>query len=164
MSIRLSTRYTVVPRAAASLSIGVSGRTNRDTSAMSTRGQRLSRDMYRDVLTDACFNVAVGQRPCMKGIINVLATYTTKSECGRPGFSNDSPGGSILQIMRSRKSSLSLHSGCVSDFGGTTQLSPSGGKQSRMAFPKGRYGTSNSRSRLSCSASLLSTLPSARTK
>ena len=35
MSIRLSTRYTVVPRAAASLSIGVSGRTNRETSAMS---------------------------------------------------------------------------------------------------------------------------------
>ena len=35
MSIRLSTRYTVVPRAAASLSMGVSGWTKCDTSAIS---------------------------------------------------------------------------------------------------------------------------------
>jgi hypothetical protein len=38
MSTRLSTRYTVVPRAAASLSIGVSGWTKCETSAMSTDG------------------------------------------------------------------------------------------------------------------------------
>ena len=35
MSIRLSTRYTVVPRAAASVSIGLSGKTKCDTSAIS---------------------------------------------------------------------------------------------------------------------------------
>jgi hypothetical protein len=36
MSIRLSTRYTVVPLDAASLSIGVSGWTKLDTSAISS--------------------------------------------------------------------------------------------------------------------------------
>ena len=74
------------------------------------------------------------------------------------------PGGSILQMMSSRRSSRSLQFGSAAFFGGTTQLSPSGGRQSRMALPKGLYGTSNSRRRDSCSASLLCTLPSARTK
>lgn len=37
MSIRLSTRYTVVPRDAASASIGLSGCTKWDTSAMSEK-------------------------------------------------------------------------------------------------------------------------------
>jgi len=74
------------------------------------------------------------------------------------------PGGSILQIIMSLRSSLPLHSGLVSLLGGTTHCSPSFGRQSRIAFPKGLYGTSNSNSKLSCSASLLSTLPKARTK
>lgn len=47
------------------------------------------------------------------------------------------PGGSMLQIMRPRKSSLSLQLGSVALWGGTTQLSPSGGRQSRIALPKG---------------------------
>ena len=70
----------------------------------------------------------------------------------------------MLQMMRSLKSSLSLHSGWFALLGGTTHESPSSGKQSKIAFPKGRYGTSNSSRRLSCSASLLSAAPSARTK
>jgi hypothetical protein len=40
MSTRLSTRYTVVPRAAASASMGVSGATKYETSAMSTINNR----------------------------------------------------------------------------------------------------------------------------
>lgn len=74
------------------------------------------------------------------------------------------PGGSILQISKPLKSSLSLHSKHSISFLGTTQLSPSGGRQFKMALPKGRYGTSYSRRRDSCSASLEATLPSARTK
>lgn len=70
----------------------------------------------------------------------------------------------MLHMRRSRRSTLSLHTGLSAAFGDTTQLSPSGGKQSRIAFPKGRYGMSNSSSKLSCSASLLSTFPNARTK
>ena len=70
----------------------------------------------------------------------------------------------MLHMRRSRRSTLSLHTRLSAAFGGTTHLSPSGGKQSRIAFPKGRYGMSNSSSKLSCSASLLSTFPSARTK
>lgn len=70
----------------------------------------------------------------------------------------------MLQMIRPLKSSLSRHCGLSASFGGTTHWSPSRGKQSKIAFPNGRYGTSNSSSRLSCSASLLSTFPSARTK
>ena len=44
----------------------------------------------------------------------------------------------MLQISNSRKSSRPRHSGLVELFGGTTQLSPSTGKQSKMAFPNGR--------------------------
>lgn len=76
----------------------------------------------------------------------------------------DSLGGSILQMIKSLKSSLSFHSGLLESFGGTTHCSPPEGKQSKIAFPNGRYGTSNSSSKLSCSASLLSTFPRARTK
>lgn len=78
--------------------------------------------------------------------------------------SGDIPGGSILQIKRSLKSSLSRQITLSGALGGTTQVSPSTGKQSNIAFPNGRYGTSYSNSRLSCSASLLSTFPSERTK
>ena len=74
------------------------------------------------------------------------------------------PGGSILHTMRSLRSSLSVQTDPPSLFGGTTHESPSDGKQSSMAFPNGRYGTSNSSRRLSCSASLLSAFPSVRTK
>lgn len=70
----------------------------------------------------------------------------------------------MLQMIISRRSSLSLHSGLEKSFGGTTHDSPSGGRQSKIAFPKGLYGTSYSSSKLSCSASLLSARPSARTK
>jgi hypothetical protein len=45
MSIRLSTRYTAVPRDAASLSIGVSGCTKWDTSAMSVQTSRVNTGM-----------------------------------------------------------------------------------------------------------------------
>ena len=67
-------------------------------------------------------------------------------------------------MTKSLRSSLSLHITFASFFSGTTQLSPSLGRQLKIAFPKGRYGTSYSKSKLSCSASLLSTIPSARTK
>lgn len=48
------------------------------------------------------------------------------------------PGGSIEQITRSLRSSRSLQSflGSLS-FGGTTQASPSLGRQSRIPFPNG---------------------------
>jgi len=45
MSIRLSTRYTVVPLEAASLSMGVSGRTKCETSAISARQFELGSHM-----------------------------------------------------------------------------------------------------------------------
>ena len=69
------------------------------------------------------------------------------------------PGGSILQIILSLRSSRFLHAGWFGSFGGTTHCSPSDGRQSKIAFPKGRYGTSNSSIKLSCSASLLSAHP-----
>ena len=70
----------------------------------------------------------------------------------------------MLQMLRLLKSSRSRHSGTDISFGGTTHVSPSFGKQSKIAFPNGRYGTSYSRSKLSCSASLLSVFPRALTK
>jgi hypothetical protein len=100
--------------------------------------------------------------------------YIMRLQCGnngRPSPSNMTlpysahitfayaPGGSMLQILSCRRSSRSLRIGSESLFGGTTHCSPSGGKQSKMAFPKGLYGTSNSSSKLSCPASLLSTFP-----
>ena len=53
----------------------------------------------------------------------------------------------MLQILSCRKSSRSLQIGSESLFSGTTHCSPSGGKKSQMAFPKGLYGTSNSSSK-----------------
>jgi hypothetical protein len=73
------------------------------------------------------------------------------------------PGGSILQMSNSLKSSLSLHSGTF-PLGETTHSSPSFGKHSSTALPNGLYGTSNSNSRLSCSASFPPTFPRALTK
>jgi hypothetical protein len=49
----------------------------------------------------------------------------------------DLPGGSILQIKRSLKSSRSRQITLSSALGGTTQLSPSTGKHSSIAFPNG---------------------------
>jgi hypothetical protein len=61
MSIRRSTKYTVVPLAAASLSIGVSACTKCDTSAMSTEfDQRVSDSFTWAILTNTSFNVSVG--------------------------------------------------------------------------------------------------------
>lgn len=70
----------------------------------------------------------------------------------------------MLHMSSPLRSSRSRQRGSSPDLGGTTHESPSEGRQSRIALPKGRYGTSYSRSKLSCSASLLSTLPKARTK
>ena len=70
----------------------------------------------------------------------------------------------MLQMMRSLRSSLSRQFGSAVLLVGTTQLSPSGGRQSNIALPNGLYGTSNSSRSDSCSASLLCTLPRARTK
>lgn len=69
----------------------------------------------------------------------------------------------MLQMIISRRSSRPRHIPPAS-FGATIHKSPSGGRQSFTARPNGLNGTSNSRSRLSRSASLLSTWPKARTK
>lgn len=70
MSIRLSTKYTVVPRLAASESIGLSGWTKCDTSAMS--GMSLH---HHPSLTNTGFDVTIGQLSRVQGVINVLAAY-----------------------------------------------------------------------------------------
>ena len=135
MSMRRSTRYTVVPRDAASASIGVSGRTKNDTSAMCTPASMLP--------------------------------FGRRLACNASSMSWH-PGGSILHIFSARISTRSRQMASdrasCSPFGGTVQWSPSDGKHAKMDLLNGRYGTSNSKSRLSCSASLLSIAPSERTK
>lgn len=71
----------------------------------------------------------------------------------------------MLQMIISLKSSLPFQTPLgSSSFFGTTQLSPSSGKQSNIPFEKGRYGTSHSSNKLSNSPSLLPTSPKVLTK
>ena len=72
MSIRLSTKYTVVPRAAASWSIGVSGWTKCETSAMSTRQIRYGSEhgSGADVRTPASMFPFARRRACRASSIS----------------------------------------------------------------------------------------------
>lgn len=76
--MRLSTKYTVVPREAASLSIGLSGCTKCETSAISSKRLIIMEVLKLEEttrLTDAGFNIPVRQMPSMQCIVNILAAY-----------------------------------------------------------------------------------------
>ena len=92
-------------------------------------------------LTDAGLDVAVRELLRVQCIVDILAA------CARVSQALNServriPGGSMLQMISPRKSSLSLHAplstAVSSGRGGTTHESPSGGRHDNTAAPKGR--------------------------
>ena len=85
ISMRLSTKYTVVHRTLASTSSGVSGRTKCVTSAISAarycQGERVHKKATIDTLqpnvkkdTNSDLKVAIGKRSNMQGIIDIRAS------------------------------------------------------------------------------------------
>jgi hypothetical protein len=84
-----------------------------------------------------CGRLAVGGRVGHRQCLDSLPRASTEQD--DPSRTDQTaPGGSILQITSSRRSSRPFQAGPPSSLGGTFHVSPSAGRQSRMAREKGR--------------------------
>lgn len=142
--------------------MGLSGCTKCETSAISAEGEGQRGPLAQSgakILTDAGLYVAVWKTFRVQGIVDVLAAWRDEGEpSARWSYSGcaaastqevlsrrrtptqaDAPGGSIEQTISSLKSSLPLQTflTSASPLGGTTHLSPSAGKQLKMALENG---------------------------